>query len=150
MIERTSKEALVAQLLGELDALLHRVEALPKQMSNVEQQLARSVTALVDAGVKYRTVVNHFTEDAKTELTEFIERKAGNLISKAAAEQRAELTETARKAVATEAEKFNTLANGATTKARTSLSEKVIEHAFTAATSSIVTAAIVYTIMKLQ
>ena len=127
MTARTSKEALVAQLLGELDALLYRVEALPKQFDNAKDELAHTIAALVTAGEKYRSVITQFTEDAKTELTDFIERKA-----------------------ATEAEKLNLTTNRATKTKPASRLEIVREHAITAATTSTVTAAIVYTIMKLH
>ena len=150
MTARTIKEALVAQLLGELDALTNRVEALPKQINNAQEELAHTVTALVAAGEKYRMVLTQFTDEAKTELTEFIERKAVNVASKTAEEQRAELTEVARKAVATEAEKLNITTYGATKRKPASRLDIVREHAITAAASSIVTAAIVYTMMKLQ
>lgn len=150
MNARTSKEALVAQLLGELDTVLNRVEALPKQVDNAELQITQSVAALIKAGEKYREAVTDFTEGAKKELTDFIERKAGNVANKAAAEQRAKLTEAARKAVATEAEKINLTCNAETKTTPASRLEVVREHAITASMASVVTAVIVYTIMKLN
>ena len=151
MTARTSKEALVAQLLGELDALLYRVEALPKQFNNAQGELVQTVAALVAAGEKYRTVVTVFTEEAKAELTEFVERKAGNVVSKVAAQQHAYLTEVARKTAATEAEKLNRATSATTTQPGLGIAKTVIEHAITAAIASVVTAAIVFTIIvKMQ
>lgn len=149
MTARTAKEALIAQLLGELDTLLHRVEVLPKQVNNAQEELALTVKALVAAGEKYRTVVTQFTEDAKTELSDFIERKAGNVAIKTAAE-RTELMEVARQAVAIEVEKLNIPTKTTTNNVRVGRLGSVIEHSITAAASSLVTAVIVYAIIKLQ
>ncbi len=70
----TAREALIAEVLGELDGLLARVEALPDKVASAELKLTATVAALTDASDKYRLAVTAFNEEAKQELTEYLER----------------------------------------------------------------------------
>ena len=72
---RTAREALIAEMLGDLDLLLDRVEALPVLVATAEERLTSTVTALDNAGDKYRMAITAFTEQAKTELSEYLDRK---------------------------------------------------------------------------
>ena len=72
---RTAREALIAEMLGDLDLLLDRVEALPALVASAEERLTSTVTALDNAGDKYRMAITAFTEQAKTELSEYLDRK---------------------------------------------------------------------------
>ena len=72
---RTAREALIAEMLGDLDTLLARVEALPALVTTAEERLTSTVTALDNAGDKYRMAITAFTEQAKTELSEYLDRK---------------------------------------------------------------------------
>ena len=72
---RTAREALIAEMLGDLDLLLARVEALPALVDTAEERLTSTVTALDNAGDKYRMAITAFTEQAKTELAEYLDRK---------------------------------------------------------------------------
>ena len=100
---RTTREALIAELLGDLDALYARAERLPLAVAECEAKLNGTVTALNEAGDKYRLAVTAFTEQARTELTEYLQRKAGDVAAKTVEEQRAALHEAARAAFRSEA-----------------------------------------------
>ena len=70
----TVREVLIAEALGELDGLLARVEALPGMLASAEHSLTATVAALTDASDKYRMAVTAFNDEAKQELTEYLER----------------------------------------------------------------------------
>ncbi len=99
----TTREALIAEVLGDLDGLLDRVEALPGRIGAAEAQLTATVAALADASDKYRMAVTAFNEQAKAELTEYLERKAGEITAKTVEEQRVAMQEAARLAFRSEA-----------------------------------------------
>ena len=63
---RTTKEALFAEMLGDLDSMLTRIE-------NCEARLSARANALESSGEKYGQAVAAFTEQAKGELGDFIE-----------------------------------------------------------------------------
>jgi hypothetical protein len=148
---RTSREALIAEVLGEVDALLVRVEALPQAVAGAEARIVAAVLALRDAGDKYRVAVTAFTEDAKVELTQYLERRATAITSNTAEEQRAAMQETARQAFQVAAcENAATLANAseAAVKAfRGSRWSRLIEHAITAVLASGITVAFIHAIV---
>lgn len=93
---RTSREALIAEVLGDIDALLARTEALPATVLDAETRIAAAVAALADAGDRYRMAVTAFTEEARTELTGYLERRAGAIAARTVEEQREALQEAAR------------------------------------------------------
>lgn len=88
---RTTREALVAELLGEIDGLLARVEALPAKVDTLAAVLASNTATLDAAGERYRIAACAFTEQAKQEVTRFLERKAGGVSGQMLDSQRAEL-----------------------------------------------------------
>ena len=98
----TTREALIAEVLGDLDGLLARVEALPARIGAAEARLTATVAALSEAGDKYRMAVTAFNEQAKAELTEYLERKAGAITARTVEEQRATMQEAARRAFRSE------------------------------------------------
>jgi hypothetical protein len=151
---RTSREALIAELLGEMDALLSRVEALPPAVAGAEERITRATSALIAAGDKYRLAVTAFTEEAKTELTQYLERKAGAIASVTVEDQRAAMQSAARHAFQSEAfEKAAGLgiALGAAAKEfRRSMWSRLLEHAITALIASSFTASLVYAIVRVH
>jgi len=96
---RTAREALIAEMLGELDELLRRAEHLPGTIADAEAHLARTIDALNEAGDKYRMAVTAFTEQARTELTGYLQLKAAEVVARTVEEQRAALQEAARAAL---------------------------------------------------
>ena len=85
---RTAREALVAEMLGDIDVLLSRSEALPAKMAAVEAQLAASTAILDAAGDRYKMTICAFSEQAKAELTAYLQRKAGQASEQLLEEQR--------------------------------------------------------------
>lgn len=144
---RTTREALIAEMLGELDTLLARVEALPKEISAAETQVANTVATLNEAGDKYRMAVTAFTEQAKTELKEFLQRKAGEVAAKTVEEQRAAIQDAARQAFRSEAsDKAAALGialGQAAKEFRRTMVTRLLEHGFTALVASVFTSGLV-------
>ena len=71
----TAREALIKELLGDMDVLLKRAEALPDQILDSESKI-KSTVALIDAaGDRYRLAGTAFNEQAKRDLSEFAEHK---------------------------------------------------------------------------
>ena len=149
---RTTREALIAEVLGELDTLLARVEALPALVAVAEEKLTGTVAALDDAGDKYRMAVTAFTEQAKADLTEYLDRKAVEVSSKSVGEQLAAMQEAARLAFRSEAsdkaENLGLVLSEAAKDLRQSMWSRLTEHAVTALIASGFTASLVYLILK--
>jgi hypothetical protein len=145
---RTTREALIAELLGDVDALLARVEQLPHAVREAEATLRGTVTALEDAGDKYRMAVTAFNEQAKAELTQHLDRKAAEVTSKTVDEQRAALQSAARSAFASvaseNAAQLNIRLDRAINQFRRSNKLRWIEHGMTALLASVLTAGMIH------
>lgn len=72
---RTSREALFVELFGEVDALLTRVKALPVVIGEAEKQLGKTIVLLNGSGDRYRMAVTAFNEQAKADLSEYLDDK---------------------------------------------------------------------------
>lgn len=149
---RTTREALIAEMLGDLDKLLDRVEALPAAVAAAEQSITGTVTALNEAGDKYRMAVTAFNEQAKADLSEYLDLKTTQIATKTVEEQRAALQDAARAAFRSEASDKAAslgLALGEAAKEfRRSMSMRLMEHAITALLASGITAGFVYAILR--
>jgi hypothetical protein len=149
---RTTREALIAEVLGDLDALLTRVEALPVVVAAAEEKLIGTVTALNDAGDKYRMAVTAFNEQAKADLTEYLDLKAAQVSAKTVEEQRAALQEVARLAFRSEASdkaaSLGLVLGEAAKEFRRSVWSRLWEHAITAVLASGFTAGLIFVILK--
>jgi hypothetical protein len=151
---RTTREALVAQMLGDLDGLLTRVEQLPKAIAEAETRLVATSQVLNDAGDKYRMAVTVFTEEAKTALTEYLEQKMSQVAALTVEERRAIIKETVRqthqfqatRGVAQHQADLNRSASGDRYRPLCS----VLEHGMTAALASVLTAALVFLIFAVR
>jgi hypothetical protein len=100
---RSAREALIAELLGDVDRLLARVEALPAQVAQAEAKVAGTITGLNEAGDRFRLAVTAFAEEARTGLAEYAQRKAGEAGSRAADEARTAMIDAAKQAFRSEA-----------------------------------------------
>jgi hypothetical protein len=149
---RTTREALIAEMLGDLDLLLARVEALPALIATAEERLTSTVTALDNAGDKYRMAITAFTEQAKTELAEYLDRKTIEVSSKTVEEQRAAIQEAARVAFRSEASdkaaNLGLVLGEAAKEFRRSMWSRLMEYAITALIASGFTVGIFYTLLK--
>lgn len=79
---RTTREALLAEMLGDLDGMLTRIEKLPQLVENCEARLSAKADALQVSGDKYGQAVVAYTEQAKEELTDFLEKESMVTIEK--------------------------------------------------------------------
>lgn len=152
---RTTREALIAELLGDVDGLLARVEALPALVAAAEEKMTGTAKALEDAGDKYRLAVTAFTEQAKADLSDYLDMKtgqAGQVAAKTVEEQRAALQEAARLAFRSEASdkaaSLGVVLGEAAKEFRRSMWSRLVEHAITALIASGFTASLVYVILK--
>ena len=148
---RTAREALIAEMLGDLDSILARVEALPAAVAAAEKNLTGTVTALNEAGDKYRMAVTAFNEQAKIDLTEYLDLKTSQVASKTVEELRATLQEVARVAFRSEASdkaaNLGLVLGEAAKQFRRTVWARFIEHAITALIASGLTAGLVYAIV---
>jgi hypothetical protein len=71
----TAREALIKELLGDMDVLLKRAEALPDQILDSESKIKSTVALIDSAGDRYRLAVTAFNEQAKKDLSEFADQK---------------------------------------------------------------------------
>jgi hypothetical protein len=151
---RTTREALIAEMLGDLDLLLARVEALPALVATAKERLTSTVTALDNAGDKYRMAITAFTEQAKTELAEYLDRKTIEVSSKTVEEQRAAIQEAACEAFHSEASdkaaNLGLVLGEAAKEFRRSMWSRLMEHAITALISSSFTVGLFYILLKIH
>lgn len=149
---RTAREALIAEMLGDLDALLARIEALPALVAGAEERLSGTATALDAAGDKYRMAVSAFNEQAKADLSEYFDRKVVEVSSRTVEDQRAAMQEAARMAFRSEASdkaaSLGLVLGEAAKEFRLSMRSRLVEHAITALVASGFTAGFVYLIVK--
>lgn len=76
----TMREALVAQALEEIDAAISRIEGLGVSVDEWDNKLAKISIQLNEASDKYLMAVTAFTEQAKNDLTEHIQRKGAETV----------------------------------------------------------------------
>jgi exonuclease VII large subunit len=93
MAPRTVKEALVAEMLGEIDALLTRCETCSAAVSALQAQMASSTATLDAAGERYRITISTYTEQVKQEVSHYLERKTSEASAKMLASQQEQLQE---------------------------------------------------------
>lgn len=94
MAPRTVKEALVAEMLGEIDALLTRCETCTAAVSALQAQMASSTATLDAAGERYRVTISTYTEQVKQEVSRYLERKTSEASAEMLASQQEQLQET--------------------------------------------------------
>jgi hypothetical protein len=100
---RTTREALIAELLGDIDALLTRCEGFTAKVDALQAQMASNTATLDAAGERYRQAIIAFTEQAKQQVSTYLERKAGEASAKILESQQADLQEAVLRIVETAA-----------------------------------------------
>ncbi|UVW30673.1 hypothetical protein [Massilia sp. H6] len=142
----TSREALIAEILGELDGLLTRSEELPKTLAEGERRLVLAAQILEKAGLNYRLAVTSFTDEAKTALTEHARDQLSEVATLAAELQRKAVYEAVRVAVQRETSEFavrlDAFLNQRGTVAQRVADSNLRGHGLTALVSSVLTAAL--------
>lgn len=93
---RSVREALAAQLLGELDGLVRRVEDVRGQLAALDAGVLATAKTLTEASDGYRLAVTQFTDAAKADLQEYVQRKAALIAEESAHDHKAALQDVAR------------------------------------------------------
>lgn len=77
----TMKEALIAELLSDLNATINKTDEVIQAAAKVESEVTISTKALIVAGEKYKATVKTFTEETKTAFSGYIEEKMVSSVS---------------------------------------------------------------------
>ena len=94
----TVREAVAAQVLGEVDDLVLRLENVARTIQRQESSHEASAAALLDAADKFKGAVTQFSEAATTQVREAVERHAHEVVTQTRAEAAAAMQEAARQA----------------------------------------------------
>ena len=97
---RTTREALAALTLEEVDSLLSRTEHLSEQLAGESARLETAAAALGEAGTAYLSNLSAFTTDAQDAAVAFIERRTTAAAAATLEAQRRNLQEAATLAFA--------------------------------------------------
>ena len=76
---KTTKEALIAEMLGDIDAMMQRIEQYPAILKAVETGLLESARTMETAGANIRKAAREYTEQAKESLQNFTSEKAAEI-----------------------------------------------------------------------
>ncbi|MEO1925441.1 MAG: hypothetical protein ABGY08_05575 [Gammaproteobacteria bacterium] len=71
----TVKEALIAEILGDVNTALTTTADLMEKLAQTEKSMLETAPTLMVAGDNYRMAITGFTEEAKEDLTDHIENK---------------------------------------------------------------------------
>ncbi|MEI6706040.1 MAG: hypothetical protein WCK96_02770 [Methylococcales bacterium] len=149
---RTVREALIAEILGDLDTLIFRIEALPVLVTDAEEKISNTIFALEKAGDQYRMMITDFTEQAKTELAEYLDNQTRENFTKITVEQREVIQEAVLIALGSANSKKNTRLIFTLNKGIKELHRakwiRLIEISSIALISSSITAGLVYMTIK--
>jgi hypothetical protein len=94
----TLREALAGQILSEVDDLLRQAETLKANLGAASKDLSLNVATLDEAGDRFRLAVTSFTEQAKAELSEHMERTVKIVLTQKADEIHVAMQKAARTA----------------------------------------------------
>jgi hypothetical protein len=148
---RTAREALIAEVLGEVDGLVTRVEALQKALDAADARLARTVATLNLSTDKYRHAVSTFADQAKTDVNRHLQHLADDAAAKTLEDQRAAMLTAARFAFRAEVSgKATALAevlNQSAREFRRTRRTRMIESGIAAFAASIVSALVVWMLL---
>jgi hypothetical protein len=81
------REALIAEMMGDLFRILERLEALPRLTDNVEEKLNQTVKALETAGESYNQAVMAANLRSKNEMLAYLETLSASITTKTKEEQ---------------------------------------------------------------
>jgi len=89
----TVKEALIAEILGDVNTALTTTADLMEKLAQAEKSMLETAATLTVAGDNYRMAITGFTEEAKEDLTEHIENKLKTETKLSITEYRKEIRE---------------------------------------------------------
>lgn len=99
----TVREAIAAELFGEIDGLVLRLENIARVIQEHEGTEKESTAALIEAADNFRLAVTHFSQAATQDVREAVERHAHEVVTQNRAELTATMQEAARQAWRTSA-----------------------------------------------
>jgi hypothetical protein len=144
----TLREALAGQILSEVDDLLRQAETLKASLDTASKDLSLNVATLDEAGDRFRMAVTSFTEQAKAELSDHMERAAKVFLTQKADEIHVAMQKAARTAF--EAQSWDTAGaladrlKGAAGEFRRGLWSRLIENGIVALLAGILASALTY------
>ncbi|MBS1943296.1 MAG: hypothetical protein JST38_20735 [Bacteroidetes bacterium] len=103
MKSNTVREAIAAELLGEIDGLVLRLENTARTVQEHEASAKASTDALLSAADQFKLAVTQFSESATAQVREAVERHAHEVITQTRDEAAAAMQEAARQAWRTSA-----------------------------------------------
>ena len=94
----STRDALLAQVFEDLDGMLDKMQEVQKTVLGSDRQLKATTAVLDDAADRFRMAVTLFTEQAKTELSEHMERTAERMLAQKTDEIQLAMQKAARNA----------------------------------------------------
>ena len=144
----STKDALTAQMFEDFDTLVTKVEAVLKSSIELDRQLQATTQALDANGDRYRMAVTAFTEQAKAELSEHVQRATQIVMTQKADEIHMAMQKAARSAF--EAQSWDTAGaladrlKGAASEFRRGIWSRLIENGIVALLAGILASAMTY------
>lgn len=149
---RTTREALIAEVLGEMDALMNRVENLQRSIDAADAKLARTVAAMNVTTDKYRLAVSGFADRAKTDVSRYLQHMANDAAAKTLEDQRQAMLTAARFAFRAEVSgKASALAevlNQSAKEFRRARQARMLETGLAALAASVVSSLLVWLLLR--
>lgn len=99
----TVREAVAAQVLGEVDDLVLRLENVARTVQGQEASSEASAAALLDAADRFKGAVTQFSEQATSSVRASVERHAHEVVTQTRADAASAMQEAARQAWRTSA-----------------------------------------------
>ncbi len=143
---RTAKEALMAEMIGDMDNILSRLESIPALLESSEDKLINTVDVLEEAGHRYKKTIIAFTEQAKKDLQNCFDQKNNDILTKTAEEQQAIMQTMVQNVIQNEITNRALQINAYSSR---SLRSRILENIFTASVSAILTTIFLYSALHL-
>ncbi|MBW8832650.1 MAG: hypothetical protein JF606_25280 [Burkholderiales bacterium] len=142
---RKLREAMMAQVAGELDEILKRVELAAPMLASANECLATNAAALKTALEQYRSTVAGLSGEAMRSIAEFAVRRTNEAAVHSTEQQQALIQACARQAFETELvphlRALKEIAAGSPQEPARPFWSTWVEHAATATATALVTAA---------
>jgi hypothetical protein len=134
------REALIAEMMGDLSRLMERLEALPGLVDSAEEKLIKTLRALETAGESYNQAVLAANLRSKKEMLAYLEALSTSVTAKTMAEQTALVQGLIRHAVSNEIIALKTAVAETNNRYRKSLWRRpFVMYYLTAILSSVIT-----------
>ena len=129
--------------LEEIDNLAGRIENLPALLDDAEKKYTGIAEILMAAGDKYQEAVTAFTESAKQNLSDHLDREAKTTV----AQQSETMREIVRKTLQSEVASFQESVQDAVSDLKRSRTNRLMENGMIAVIASLLTSLIMYVLL---